>query len=140
MTDWRDGVIIQRGDTLDKVMADTADGSLTRATAFNFTGEGGFKSGYKTWVGRVTLAASAKTGGHHHGRHEVAFYVVKGQGEISWGERLEYSQRVGPGDFAYFAPDVPHQERNLQSEETLDFVVIRSDNEPILSKVDIEAA
>jgi uncharacterized RmlC-like cupin family protein len=134
MTNWHDGVIIQRVNAVGEAMAGGA--SLSRATAFNFTGEGGSK----TWIGRVAVAPTATTGGHHHGRHEVAVYVVKGQGEISWGERLEYSGRVGPGDFVYFAPHVPHQERNLDREETLDFVVVRSDNEPILSKVEIKAA
>jgi uncharacterized RmlC-like cupin family protein len=66
----------------------------------------------------------------------VAVYVVKGRGEIRWGDRLEYRAEVGPGDFVYFAPCVPHQERNLSASDLLDFVVGRSDGEKIAMKLD----
>jgi uncharacterized RmlC-like cupin family protein len=58
--------------------------------------------------------------------------------EIRWGERLEYVANVGPGDFVYFAPYVPHQERNSSAREPVDFLVIRSDNERIVVTLDIE--
>ena len=54
---------------------------------------------------------------------------MKGRSEIRWGERLEFAADVGPGDFVYFAPYVPHQELNPDDSETADFVVVRSDNE-----------
>jgi uncharacterized RmlC-like cupin family protein len=82
---------------------------------------------------------TAKTGAHHHGRHEVAIHVVKGRSEIRWGERLEFAATIGPGDFVYFAPYVPHQERNLDTVETLEFVVVRSDNEKIAVALDVVA-
>jgi len=104
-----------------------------RATAFDFSGAGG----HNTWIGTVTLPPGANTGAHHHGRHEVAVYVVKGRGEIRWGERLEFMAGVVPGDFVYFSPYVPHQERNLDDGETLSFVVIRSDNEAISNRLDV---
>lgn len=98
-----------------------------RATAFNFTGEGGTR----TWIGTVTLKAGGCTGGHHHGRHEVVLYVVSGRAELSWGERLSFSAEIGPGDFAYFSPNIPHQERNPSATETAEFLVVRSDNERV---------
>ncbi len=70
-----------------------------RATAFNFTGDGGSA---RTWIGTVTLKPGGCTGGHHHDRHEVALYVISGQVELSWGESLSSSAEVGPGDLAYF--------------------------------------
>jgi uncharacterized RmlC-like cupin family protein len=79
----------------------------------------------------VTLPPNANTGAHHHGRHEVAVYVVKGRSQIRWGEQLEFAAEIGPGDFVYFAPYVPHQELNLDGSETLNFVVVRSDDEKI---------
>jgi uncharacterized RmlC-like cupin family protein len=102
-----------------------------RATAFDFSGTGG----RQTWIGAVTLHPQAKTGAHHHGRHEVAIYVVKGRSEIRWGEQLEFAAEVGPGDFVYFAPYVPHQEENLSANDTAEFVVVRSDNERIVVKL-----
>ncbi len=106
---------------------------MGRATAFAFAGSGG----RETWIGTVTLPPQAKTGAHHHGRHEVAVYVVRGRGCIRWGERLEFAADVGAGDFVYFAPYVPHQELNLDADAPLEFVVVRSDNERIAVALDI---
>jgi uncharacterized RmlC-like cupin family protein len=106
-----------------------------RATAFEFTGAGG----QQTWMGAVSLQPNAKTGAHHHGRHEVAVYVVNGRGRIRWGDDLEFSAEIGSGDFIYFTPYVPHQELNLDADRTLDFVVVRSDGERIAVNLDIVA-
>lgn len=129
---WRtDGVTVVRGGALSTAMGGPS--GTGRATAFDFAGIGG----KQTWIGTVTLQPSAKIGAHHHGRHEVAIYVVKGRSEIRWGERLEFAAEVGPGDFVYFAPYVPHQELNLDASETLDLVVVRSDNERIAVSLDV---
>ena len=130
-TRWRDGVKVVRADALDTVMRDPT--GTGRATAFDFSGTGG----RQTWIGSVILQPNAKTGAHHNGRYEVAVYVVKGRSEIRWGERLEFAAEVGPGDFVYFAPNVPHQEANLSASETVDFVVVRSDNERIVVKLEV---
>jgi len=129
---WRiDGVTVVRAESLNTAMRGPS--GTGRATAFDFAGTGG----QETWIGTVTLQPNAKTGAHHHGRHEVAVYVVKGRSQIRWGERLEFAAEVGPGDFVYFAPYVPHQELNLDASETLDFVVVRSDNAGIVVKLDV---
>jgi uncharacterized RmlC-like cupin family protein len=129
---WRtDGVAVVRATSLDQAMRGPS--GTGRATAFDFSGTGG----RQTWIGTVTLPPQAKTGAHHHGRHEVAIYVVKGRSEIRWGERLEFAAEVGPGDFVYFAPFVPHQERNTDARESVDFVVVRSDNERIVVNLDV---
>ena len=131
-TKWRtDGVTVIRAQSLK--MAMLGPSGTGRATAFDFAGTGG----KETWIGTVTLPPNANTGAHHHGRHEIAVYVVKGRSQIRWGERLEFAAEVGPGDFVYFAPYVPHQELNLDAGETLDFVVVRSDNERIVVDLDI---
>jgi len=132
-TRWRTGgVKVVRAEALRTAALGPA--GTGRATAFDFAGTGG----RETWIGTVSLQANAKTGAHHHGRHEVAVYVVKGRGSIRWGERLEFCTEIGAGDFVYFAPHVPHQELNVATDETLDFVVIRSDNATIAVELDIE--
>jgi uncharacterized RmlC-like cupin family protein len=116
MSDWRnDGV---------KVVRAAATRGRGRATAFDFAGTGG----PKIWIGTVSLQPNGRTAAHHHGAHEVAVYVSQGRSQIRWGERLEFTAAVGPGDFVYFAPEVPHQEINLDPQEPVDFVVVRSDN------------
>ena len=128
---WRtDGVKIVRANQLASAMPGAA---TSRATAFDFAGSGG----QRTWIGAVRLAPGDRNNAHHHGRHEVAVYVVKGSSEIRWGERLEFAAGGGPGDVVYFAPYVPHQERNLDAAGTLDFLVVRSDSEKIVYKLDI---
>jgi len=128
--DWRtDGVKVVRAEALRRAMLEPS--ATGRATAFDFAGDGG----RETWIGTVTLQPHARTGLHHHGRHEVAVYVAKGRGRIRWGERLEFATEVSSGDFVYFAPYVPHQEQNI-ADETLDFVVVRSDKERIAVGLD----
>jgi len=107
-------------------------GPTGRATAFEFEGQ----DGRATWIGVFRLPADAQTGVHHHGRHEVAIFVAKGRGRIRWGTRLEFAAEIAPGDFVYFAPYVPHHEQNLDPADTLDFIVVRSDNEKISVSVD----
>src|SRR5262249_11689812 len=125
MDKWRNGVTIVRAEALR---------GKGRATAFDFAGSGGVK----TWIGTVANAPGSNTGMHHHDRHEVAVFVVKGRSEIRWGERLQYAAEIGPGDFAYFAPYVPHQERNLSDTEPQEFLVVRSGNEGFVTKLDGE--
>jgi uncharacterized RmlC-like cupin family protein len=129
----QDGVKLVRAEALRGAMGGPSGNG--RATAFDFAGTGG----RQTWIGTVSLKPHAKTTAHHHGRHEVAVYVVKGRGQIRWGEGLEFFAEVTPGDFVYFAPYVPHQEVNLDADETLDFVVVRSDNERIVVDLDVAA-
>ena len=133
MTDaakWRTGVTVVRAAAQEA--ARLGPGGTGRATVVDYAGTGG----QRTWIGTVTLQPKATTGAHHHGRHEVTIYVVKGRSEIRWGERLEFAAQVGPGDFVYFAPYVPHQELNLDADKTVDFVVVRSDNEKIAVPLD----
>src|SRR5258708_23438817 len=82
------------------------------------------------------MQPGANTGMHHHQRHEVAIYVAKGRSEIRWGERLEFAAEIGPGDFVYFIPYVPHQECNLSERDAVEFVVVRSRHERFLTKAE----
>jgi uncharacterized RmlC-like cupin family protein len=127
---WREGVTVARGASLEAQVH--APGGPGRATVFDFAGTGG----QRTWIGRVTLKPGACTGAHHHGRHEVMVYVISGRTEIRWGDGLRFAAEVGVGDFVYFSPHVPHQERNLSSEDAVEFLVARSDSEKIAVALD----
>ncbi len=131
-TKWREGVTVVRAMSLDAQLH--APGSTGRATAVNFAGTGG----ERTWIGRVSLKPNAKTGAHHHGCHEVMVYVVSGRTEIRWGERLEFATNVDVGDFVYFSPYVPHQEQNLSDSETVELLVVRSDDQKIVLSLDVD--
>src|SRR6201988_5400862 len=92
----------------------------------------------KLWAGTVHIHANAKTGAHHHGPLESVIYVLKGRARMRWGEHLEYVAEANPGDFIFIPPYVPHQEINASTDETLECVLVRSDNEAVVVNLDIE--
>ena len=131
--DWKtDGVKVIRGDQLDPNTAQSP--GMDRAAAINFARVGA----QKIWAGTVKIHPNAKTGAHHHGHLESVIYVLKGRARMRWGEHLEYVAEAGPGDFIFVPPYVPHQEINASSDEPLDCVVIRSDNEAVVVNLDIK--
>ena len=65
-------------------------------------------------------------------------YVVRGRARMRWGERLEYVAEAGPGDFIFVPPFVPHQEINASTDERLECMLVRSDNEAVVVNLDID--
>src|ERR687887_843661 len=135
MTDWKhDGVRVIPASSLDPNTPQTP--GMSRAAAINFARVGA----EKLWAGTVTIHPNAKTGAHHHGALESVIYVVKGKARMRWGEKLEYVAEAGPGDFIFVPPYVPHQEINASTDETLECVLVRSDNEAVVVNLDITPA
>lgn len=133
-TDWKhDGVRVIPGDQLDPTTAGSTAG-MNRATAINNARVGA----QKIWAGTVHIHANAKTGAHHHGDLESVIYVVKGRARMRWGNNLEFTAEAGPGDFIFVPPYVPHQEINASTDETLECVLVRSGQEPVVVNLDIE--
>ena len=131
--DWKTrGVQVIPKDSLDTNTAQTP--GMNRAAAINFARVGA----QKIWAGTVSIFANAKTGAHHHGALESVIYVVRGRARMRWGDRLEYVAEAGPGDFIFVPPYVPHQEINASSDETLECVLVRSDNEAVVVNLNIE--
>ena len=130
--DWTEhGVRVIPGNSLDTNTPQTP--GMSRAAAINFARVGA----QKIWAGTVTIHPNAKTGAHHHGALESVIYVLKGRARMRWGERLEYVAEAGPGDFIFVPPYVPHQEINASTDEPLECVVVRSDNEAVVVNLDI---
>ena len=130
--DWRDiGVKVVSGEHLDMNTPQTE--GMNRAAAITHATAGA----NKLWAGTVQIHADAKTGAHHHGALESIIYIVSGKARMRWGERLEYVAEAGPGDFIYVPPYVPHQEINASSDEPLNCVLVRSDQEPVVVNLDI---
>src|SRR5476649_2197205 len=132
---WKhDGVRVIPGGSLDPNTAQTP--GMDRKAAINAARVGA----QKIWAGTVHNHPNAKTGAHHHGALESVIYVVKGRARMRWGENLEFVAEAGPGDFIYVPPFVPHQEINASADETLECVLVRSDNEAVVVNLDIEPA
>lgn len=132
-TDWkRNGIQVIPGDSLDSNTPQTP--GMSRAAAINFARVGA----QKIWAGTVHIHAGAKTGAHHHGALESVIYVLRGRARMRWGDHLEFVAEAGPGDFIFVPPYVPHQEINASTSETLECVLVRSDNEAVVVNLDIE--
>ena len=131
--DWKvHGVKVIPGTALDPNTAQTP--GMNRAAAINAARVGA----QKIWAGTVSIHANAKTGAHHHGALESVIYVVRGKARMRWGEHLEFVAEADAGDFIFVPPYVPHQEINASSDETLECVLVRSDNEAVVVNLDIE--
>ena len=127
MGDWRDtGVRIVHAHELDANTPQTP--GMTRAAAINFARAGA----NKLWAGTVSIHPNAKTGAHHHGELESVIYIVKGRARMRWGNSLEFTAEAGPGDFIFVPPWVPHQEINANADESLECIVVRSGQEPVV--------
>jgi uncharacterized RmlC-like cupin family protein len=132
---WREtGVRVIPAGALDPNTLQTP--GMDRAVAIDFARVGA----RKIWAGTVHIHAGAKTGAHHHGPLESVIYVIRGRARMRWGERLEFVAEAGPGDFIYVPPFVPHQEINASPDETLECVLVRSDNEAVVVNLNIEPA
>lgn len=130
--DWaQHGVRIVRCGELDSNTPQTA--GMTRAEAISYARVGA----QKLWAGTVVVHPNARTGAHHHGELETVIYVVKGRARFRWGERLEFVDEAGPGDFVYIPPYLPHQELNARSDQPVEAVIVRSGQEPIVVNLDI---
>ena len=129
---WKhDGVRVIPGDRLDPNTAQTP--GMDRKAAITFARVGA----QKLWAGTVHIHPDAKTGAHHHGHLESVIYVVRGRARMRWGEGLEFTAEAGPGDFIYVPPFVPHQEINASDSDTLECVLLRSGQEPVVVNLDI---
>ncbi len=130
--DWREnGVRVIKANQLDTNTPQTP--GMNRAAAINAARVGA----QKIWAGTVHIHPNAKTGAHHHGALESVIYVIKGKARMRWGEQLEFVAEAEPGDFIFVPPYVPHQEINANSDETLECVLVRSDNEAVVVNLDI---
>jgi uncharacterized RmlC-like cupin family protein len=131
-TDWKaHGIRIVRAGELDTNTPQTP--GMTRAAAITYAAAGA----RKLWAGTVVVEPAAKTGAHHHGELETVLYIVKGRARFRWGDRLEFVDEAGPGDFIYVPPFVPHQEINALPTEPVEAVVVRSGQEPVVVNLDI---
>jgi uncharacterized RmlC-like cupin family protein len=132
--DWNtNGIRIVRAGELDTNTPQTP--GMTRAAAITHARAGA----NKLWAGTVVVEPNAKTGAHHHGELETVLYIVKGRARFRWGERLEFVDEAGPGDFIYVPPFVPHQEINARPDAPVEAVVVRSGQEPIVVNLPIES-
>ena len=127
---WKhNGVRVIKGDQLDSNTAQTP--GMFRQAAITHARVGA----QKIWAGTVEIAPDAKTGVHHHGALESVIFVIRGKARMRWGDKLEFVAEANPGDFIFVPPYVPHQEINADPMQTLECVLVRSDNEAVVVNI-----
>ena len=75
----------------------------------------------------LTMPPGARAKAHKHEGHETAIYVISGEAEMWYGERLEHRLVSGPGDFVYIPANMPHLPINTSKTEPCVAVISRTD-------------
>jgi uncharacterized RmlC-like cupin family protein len=77
------------------------------------------------YMGRFRVPAGARSRPHYHEGCESALYMLTGSVRIRWGDHLEQSLEVEPGDMLYVPPRITHVVENVSDTEPADYVVAR---------------
>jgi uncharacterized RmlC-like cupin family protein len=64
---------------------------------------------------------------HLHAHHETAIYVLSGEVDTWFGDKLDECVTAGPGDFIYIPAGMPHLPVNRSATEPLTVVLARTD-------------
>jgi uncharacterized RmlC-like cupin family protein len=75
----------------------------------------------------VTIPPGGRAKAHKHDGHETAIYILSGESEMWYGERLEMCLSARAGDFVYIPAGVPHLPYNLSATESCVAVISRTD-------------
>jgi uncharacterized RmlC-like cupin family protein len=79
------------------------------------------------WLGMVTIAPGARTRAHYHAGHESAFYVVRGELELWYGDGLRAHEVARAGDYLYIPAGVSHVAVNRSPSEPATAIGGRTD-------------
>ncbi len=74
----------------------------------------------------LTIPPGARAKAHLHEDHETAIYVLSGEAQMWYGERLERHMLTRAGDMVYIPAGVPHLPANL-SDQPVVAVIARTD-------------
>lgn len=74
----------------------------------------------------LTIPPGGRARAHKHDSHETAIYVIDGEAEMWFGERLEHHMVTRTGDMIYIPANVPHLPTN-RSGKPCTAVIARTD-------------
>ena len=77
------------------------------------------------YMAKFRVPPGARSRPHYHANCESALYMLSGRIAIHWGEHLERTVEVEPGDLLYVPPRETHIVENLSDTEAADYVVAR---------------
>ena len=110
------------------IVLPTGAASTTRQGLTQFEGISAESVGSQALCAHLlAIPPGGRAKAHRHAGHETAIYILEGQAVLWFGEELESRVDVGPGDFLYIPPDVPHVPANSSDTEWARGVVARTD-------------
>lgn len=77
------------------------------------------------YMGVFRVPAGARSRPHYHAGCESAVYMLNGQLLVRWGDNLEQSVELGPGDLVYVPPRETHVLENHSETTDAEYVVAR---------------
>lgn len=77
------------------------------------------------YMGVFRVPAGARSRPHYHEACESAVYMLSGRLEVRWGDHLEQTVTIEPGDLVYVPPKETHILENLSQDEAAEYVVAR---------------
>ena len=102
--------------------------TATRQGLRQFVGISGANSGARGLsMNRVVIPPGGRAAAHRHVGSESAIYLLQGNVETRFGERLEQRVVNRAGDFLFIPPGVAHQPINLSATEPAIAIVARND-------------
>jgi uncharacterized RmlC-like cupin family protein len=110
------------------IVLPTGEASTTRQGLRQFEGISAESVGSRALCAHLlAIPPGGRAKAHRHAGHETAIYLLEGRAVVWFGEQLESRVDVGPGDFLYIPPDVPHVPMNSSDTEWARGVVARTD-------------
>src|SRR6476619_3410941 len=77
------------------------------------------------YMGVFRVPAGGRSRPHFHANCESAVYMLRGQLLVRWGDNLEESVEIAPGDMVYVPPRETHVLENRSDEQDAEYVVAR---------------
>jgi len=77
------------------------------------------------YMGKFRVPAGARSRPHYHAGCESALFMLTGRIAIRWGEQLEQTLVVEPGDLLYVPPRETHIVENFSDAEPAEYLVAR---------------
>jgi len=74
----------------------------------------------------LTIPPGGRASAHKHAHHETAIYMIAGEADAWYGERLEHQVVVRAGEMFYIPADMPHLAAN-RGTETCVAIIARTD-------------
>ena len=77
------------------------------------------------YMGLFRVPPAARSRPHYHEGCESAVYMLSGALEVRWGDQLEETVTIGPGDMVYVPPRETHILVNHSDSEPAEYIVAR---------------